>query len=89
MSEYKDKNSKDLIKTLVEKRDALEKFRFGSSGSRSKNVKEGYLLRKDIARIQTELTAQAHAAKAAAPAVKTVKPVKAAKATKKVAAKTK
>lgn len=61
MSEYKGKNKKDLIKTLVEKRDALQNFRFNIAGARSKNVKEGRTLRKDIARIQTELTVIAKA----------------------------
>lgn len=59
MNEFKGKNKKDLIKTLSEKKADLQKFRFGSSGGRTKNVKEGYNLRKDIARIMTELHAQA------------------------------
>ena len=65
MSEYKDKNPKDLIKALTEKRNALQDFRFGMSGGKSKNVKEGRTLRKDIARIQTELTVQSKAQEAA------------------------
>lgn len=52
---YKDKKKEDLLKALYEKRDALNKFRFGEAGSKTKNVKEGSLLRKDIARIMTEL----------------------------------
>lgn len=63
MSEFKDKNQKDLIKVLTEKRNALQDFRFGVSGGKAKNVKEGRTLRKDIARIQTELTAQSKIAK--------------------------
>lgn len=58
MSEFKDKNPKDLLKSLNEKRNALQDFRFGMSGGKTKNVKEGRTLRKDIARIQTELTVQ-------------------------------
>lgn len=61
MSEYKGKNKKDLLKTLTEKRDALQAFRFGVSGGKAKNVKEGATLRKDIARILTEINAQAKA----------------------------
>ena len=61
MSEFKGKNRKDLVKSLLEKRDALQAFRFGVTGGKAKNVKEGRTLRKDIARIQTELTSQAHA----------------------------
>lgn len=45
------KNKTDLKKDLKEKREALRKFRFGLSGSRTRNVKEGSNLRKDIARI--------------------------------------
>lgn len=45
----------DLVKALYDKREALSNFRFGSAGSKSKNVKEGSHIRKDIARILTEL----------------------------------
>ena len=52
---------KDLIKKteaeletmLSEKREALRKFRFGVSGSKIKNTKEGHNLRKEIAQILT------------------------------------
>lgn len=64
MSEFKDKNPKDLMKALTEKRNALQDFRFGISGGKAKNVKEGSILRKDIARILTELNAQAKTVKA-------------------------
>ena len=40
---------------LNEKRETLRKFRFGSSGSKSKNVKEGSNVKKEVARILTEL----------------------------------
>ena len=49
------KTEKDIEKMLIEKREALRGFRFGSSGSKTKNVKEGVNTRKDIARILTEL----------------------------------
>lgn len=58
MSEFKGKKAEDLRKLLVEKREALRMFRFGLSGSKVKNLKEGASLRKDIARIETELRAQ-------------------------------
>jgi len=61
MNDFKDKNRKDLMKTLHEKKDSLQEFRFGTAGSRSKNVKAGRATRKDIARILTELTAQTKA----------------------------
>jgi ribosomal protein L29 len=58
MTQFKDINRKDLMKTLHEKKDSLQAFRFGGAGSKSRNVKEGRSTRKDIARILTELTAQ-------------------------------
>ena len=55
---YKDKTEADLRKTLVEKKAELSKFKFGISGSRTKNVKEGQTLRREIARIMTQLKNQ-------------------------------
>ena len=55
MKNLEKKTEKDLQKMLAEKREALRGFRFGSSGSKTKNVKEGNNTRKDIARILTEL----------------------------------
>lgn len=51
--EFKDKSNSDLSKILAEKREALRVFRFGGAGAKTKNVKEGNHLRKDIARILT------------------------------------
>lgn len=62
MTEFKGKNRKDLVKALQEKKDALQAFRFGVSGGKTKNVKEGKTLRKEIAQILTELNTQAKAA---------------------------
>jgi ribosomal protein L29 len=45
----------ELQKALTDKREALRQFRFGGAGSRSRNVREGRGLRKDIAKIMTEL----------------------------------
>ena len=57
MSEFKDKNEKDLKKLLAEKEEGLKDFRFGLAGTKKvSNVKQGKSLRKDIARIKTELT---------------------------------
>ncbi len=39
-------------------REKLRVFRFGAAGSRSRNVREGRTLRKDIARVFTELRAR-------------------------------
>ena len=48
------KNDADLNKDLIEKREALRSFRFGMSGSKTRNVKEGQNLRIEVARILTE-----------------------------------
>lgn len=52
---YTGKNKEELVKALYDKRNALRAFRFGEAGSKTRNVKEGGALRKDIARILTEL----------------------------------
>ena len=56
MADLKDKTSEVIEKELSDKREALRAFRFGSAGSRSRNVKEGLALRKEIARLLTELS---------------------------------
>lgn len=53
INDIKGKTIADLNKLLTEKREALRIFRFGSTGSKTKNVKEGSSLKKDIARILT------------------------------------
>ncbi|MDB5259413.1 MAG: Ribosomal protein [Candidatus Taylorbacteria bacterium] len=53
MKEYTNKTAAELAKLVAEKRESLRSFRFGNAGSKSKNVKEGRTLRKDIARILT------------------------------------
>ena len=45
----------ELMKMLDEKRESLRVFRFGVTGGKTKNVKEGKILRREIARILTEL----------------------------------
>lgn len=52
---YHGQSKQDLIKALTERRETLRKLRFGSSGSKARNVKGGASTRKDIARIMTEL----------------------------------
>ncbi|MEK7200702.1 MAG: 50S ribosomal protein L29 [Patescibacteria group bacterium] len=49
------KNKNDLEKELSEKLLALRDIRFEVAGSKSKNVKEQKNIKKDIARIKTEL----------------------------------
>lgn len=58
MRDIKGKEKKDLIAMLAEKRAALRSFRFNIAGAKVKNVKEGRNLRKDVARILTELNAK-------------------------------
>ena len=55
VSELKNKTVTDLEKMSIEKRAALRAFRFGVSGSKIKNIKEGRDLRREIARIETIL----------------------------------
>lgn len=54
----------DLHKEIAEKREALRTFRFAGAGSRSRNVREGRTLRKEIARLMTEVNARTVASKA-------------------------
>ncbi|MDP2593089.1 MAG: 50S ribosomal protein L29 [bacterium] len=56
MKDISNKTPKDLLKALSEKRLALKNFRFSMSGSKAKNIKEGKNLRKEIAKILTELS---------------------------------
>lgn len=58
-NDIKNKDAATLATLLSQKREALRAFRFGSAGSKTRNVKEGSNLKKDIARILTELNAKA------------------------------
>lgn len=58
MADLKKYSVQDLQKEIAEKREALRLFRFGEAGSRSRNVREGRTLRKDIARLLTELNSR-------------------------------
>ncbi len=60
MLKFKDiqsKKNEELTKILKDKQDELKDFRFGSTGAKSKNVKLGSVIRKDIARILTFINA--------------------------------
>lgn len=52
---YKEWKLEDLKKEIAAKREALRVFRFGESGSRTRNVREGRNVRREIARMLTEL----------------------------------
>jgi len=58
MKEITNKTAADLAKLITEKREALRVFRFGTAGTKVKNVKEGRSIRKDIAQMMTVLSAQ-------------------------------
>ena len=53
--QVKNKSEKELIKVLNEKREDLRKIRFGFAGSTKHDTKSARIVRKDIARILTEL----------------------------------
>ena len=55
VKEFTNKSDKELATMLADKRHALRDFRFAVAGSKTKNVKEGRTLRKDIARALTVL----------------------------------
>lgn len=56
MNEINKLSDKELEKLLSDKRSAVRQFRFDVSGSKAKNVKGGADIRKDVARIMTELS---------------------------------
>ena len=57
-SELQKKTEKELADLLEEKQKSFWDFRFGVSGSKVRNVREGRALRHDIARILTIRSAQ-------------------------------
>jgi ribosomal protein L29 len=64
MKDITNKTPADLVKMIADKREALRVFRFGGAGAKTKNVRQGRAIRKDIARMQTAMTALNAAAKA-------------------------
>lgn len=59
MTDLQKQTVEDLKKLVAEKRAALRAFRFGGAGSRTRNVREGRNLRKEVAQILTELQKRA------------------------------
>lgn len=57
--DYQVKTKEELHRMVSEHREKLRVFRFAMAGSKTKNVKEGHALRKDIARMLTELSKRA------------------------------
>ena len=54
----------ELQKQIADKREALRVFRFGGAGSRTRDVRAGRTLRREIAQAMTELRARQIASKA-------------------------
>ena len=54
--ELRNKPESELKRLLDESRQSLWSFRFGVTGSKVRNVKEGQTLRREIARILTILS---------------------------------
>lgn len=55
MNDFSKQDVAELQKLVADKREGLRTFRFGGAGSRTRNVREGRTLRREIARILTEL----------------------------------
>jgi len=55
MTDIKTQDSKDLKKSVVDNREALRVLRFGGAGSRSRDVRATRMLRRETARVLTEL----------------------------------
>jgi large subunit ribosomal protein L29 len=53
---FKDKDITELKKLLAEKREELREVRFSMTGARVKDVNHAARIRKDIARLLTEIT---------------------------------
>lgn len=53
--DFKTKTAEELNRLVVGNHQKLQSFRFAMAGSKQKNVKEGKGLRKEIARLLTEL----------------------------------
>ena len=58
MTDLKKQSVEEIEKQIRDKREALRVFRFEGAGSRMRNVREGRMLRRDIARLLTELNSR-------------------------------
>lgn len=58
MKELLNKTEKELKALLSEKKEAVRVFKFGLAGSKTRNLKEGKNLKKEIAQIMTILNAK-------------------------------
>ncbi len=55
MSEIHTKSDADLVKFVTEKRDELQKIRFGGAGSGMRNTRASRNIRREIATALTEM----------------------------------
>ena len=55
MKELRQKNEKELKSLLLDQKNSLQKFRFAVAGSKTRNIKEGQAIKKNIAKIKTIL----------------------------------
>ena len=58
MSDLSKKTEKDLKKEIATLRKSLWDFRAGLAGSKVRNVKEGRAIKRNVARILTELNSR-------------------------------
>lgn len=59
MKELKERNDAELAAFVAEKREELRKMRFGVTGSGMRNTRAIRTIRRDIARVLTEVTKRA------------------------------
>jgi len=58
MKDLNKKTENEIQKEIKDKKAEIRQFRFDLSGSKTRNVKLGKSLRKDVARLATELTSR-------------------------------
>lgn len=58
MNDIKAKNDKELTDLLTEKREEMRAFRFGTAGSKTRDVRAQRKTRRSVARILTEVNAR-------------------------------
>ncbi len=57
-TDYKKMSDADIAKAHTEAKKTLMEFRFGTSSRQTKNVKEPKMIKKNVARMMTEMTAR-------------------------------
>lgn len=58
MADISKKTLGELHKEIMDKREALRVIRFGAEGSRSRNVRETRTIRREIARLLTQVNSR-------------------------------